>query len=518
MPTAFQIDVHPFTDRGQRDYQEDFFYTDPPAREGAPWLGAVADGMGGHVGGDIASRAGILALKQGFEAALAARLGTAEALAQAATRAHEAVLQAARNANALGNMGATLAAFAVDGTRLHWCSAGDSRIYLCRAGQIEQLTRDFTLAEDMRSGAQQGAWSEADIQANPQRNALTSFMGTDHWRHHDGSRALEVGDVVVACSDGVYGSIGNDGIRDACAAAEARLIAEDMLRRVLAAAKPHQDNSTAVVVRIAGLRTGHALARHEPAPAPAPPGGSVAKWAGLACVAALATAAGVLVLRSGPVSEDVAGPAKPQPGASGTPAPAQPPAPAEPAPPVPAALPALAPAPPPPPPAALRAASAPADPGQQEQVKNAVAAFRLAMQEAGMKLTPPENSMLDQIEKKSRPRPTGVAAPKAPAPAADANVPPKKKPTAPIPPPAAPTSSAPTQPQGEAAAAKPPAPTPPAAPGPAPVPGPTPAPGVQPAPPPVPPAPPPSPSGALDPPKARGGNTAPGELGPSPPQ
>ncbi|MDM0029585.1 PP2C family protein-serine/threonine phosphatase [Variovorax saccharolyticus] len=248
-----QLDVHPFTDRGRREHQEDFFYTDPPERDGVPWLGGLADGMGGHACGDVASKAGIHALKQAFDAAVAGRHNTLDALIGAVTEGHQAVLQAAERVKAVGNMGSTIVAFAVEGRTLFWCSAGDSRLYLCRNGRLAQLSRDFTLAEDMRHGVKGGAWSEEDIGTSPQRNALTSFMGTDVWRHDDGKTELQHGDVVVACSDGVYGTIDTDGILAAClidgGAASAQQIAENMLGRVLAAGRPNQDNSTAVIVR-----------------------------------------------------------------------------------------------------------------------------------------------------------------------------------------------------------------------------------------------------------------------------
>lgn len=248
-----RLDVHPFTDRGRREYQEDFFYTDPSTRDRRPWLGVVADGMGGHQGGDIASKAGVLALKAAFEAALAARLPCEQALVKAVTSGHEAVLEAARRTGALGNMGSTVVAFAIDGQALHWCSAGDSRLYLIRAGALQQLSRDFTLAEDMRKGVNTGAWTQEDVEHSPQRNALTSFMGTDDWRFHADSRRLQHGDILIACSDGVYGTIGSDGLMAACngtdRALAAQQIAENLQRRVVEAGKVNQDNSTAVVVR-----------------------------------------------------------------------------------------------------------------------------------------------------------------------------------------------------------------------------------------------------------------------------
>lgn len=301
MIARFQLDVHPFTDRGSREYQEDFFYTDPPARDGIPWLGAVADGMGGHVGGDLASKAGIHALKLAFDAAIAARRGTADALVEAATRGHEAVLVAAEQANALGNMGSTIAAFAVDGQTLHWCSAGDSRIYLCRDGRLHQLSRDFTLAEDMRQGIKKGDWSEGDIEGSPQRNALTSFMGTDAWRYDSGKKHLQHDDVIVACSDGVYGTIDADGILAACApaggAASAQKIAENMQQRVQEVGKPNQDNSTAVVVRVVAQKQTAVVPVDSKAA-----GSSGVAWlgGGLASVAAMGVAATIYFKGPGP--------------------------------------------------------------------------------------------------------------------------------------------------------------------------------------------------------------------------
>jgi protein phosphatase len=253
MRANVSIDVHPYTDRGRRDYQEDYFYTDPPMRPGAPWLGVVSDGMGGHQSGDLASRAGVHALKRAFDAFVERHIRTEQALVKATVEGHKAVLKAAAEANAVGNMGATVVAFVVDGPTLFWCSAGDSRLYLYRDERLIQLSRDFTLAEDMRRGVANGDWTAEDIENSPQKNALTSFMGTDSWRHHAGSQELQHGDVIIACSDGVYGTIDSDGIVAACRTAggapSAQVIVESLQRRVLEVAKSNQDNSTAIVVR-----------------------------------------------------------------------------------------------------------------------------------------------------------------------------------------------------------------------------------------------------------------------------
>jgi protein phosphatase len=253
-----QLDIHPFTDRGRRDHQEDYFYTDPPARQGAPWLGLVADGMGGHRNGDVASRIGVQAVRAAFDAGVAARGSTEVTLAKAVERGHEAVVDAAARAGASGDMGSTIVAFAIDGPTLHWCSAGDSRLYLYRAEKLVQLSQDFTLAEDMRRGISDGNWTEGDIENSPQRKALTSFMGTDSWRCDTGIKPLQHGDIIIACSDGVYGTIECDGISAACRTAggapSAKEIAENMLARVLEVGKSNQDNSTAIIVRFVLLK------------------------------------------------------------------------------------------------------------------------------------------------------------------------------------------------------------------------------------------------------------------------
>lgn len=253
-----KLDIYPFTDKGRREYQEDFLYTDP-VRQGRPWLGIVSDGMGGHQGGDVASKAGVHALRIGFEAALAGRVRTEDALVKAVTEGHEAVLQAAANANAVDNMGATVVAFVIDGENLHWCTAGDSRLYLFRNGKVKQLSRDFTVGEDMKQGVEKGEWTQEEIDRNPQRNALTSFMGTDNWRFDARSTTLRAGDIVIACSDGVYGTIDTDGIASACltdgSSPTAQQIAESMMKRILDVAKSNQDNSTAIVVRYEGAKS-----------------------------------------------------------------------------------------------------------------------------------------------------------------------------------------------------------------------------------------------------------------------
>lgn len=311
---GLQLEVHVFTDKGRREHQEDYFYNAGPNGD-KPWLGVVADGMGGHLHGDVASRTGVNAVRLAFDRAVASGTPSPQALESAVEAAQAAVLKAARQADAVANMGSTVVAFAIEGRRLYWCSAGDSRLYLHHAGALTQLSKDFTLAEDMRKGMADGDWSEEDIENSPQRKQLTSFLGTDNWRCDVGSRELSPGDVIVACTDGVYGTIESEGIAKACAtASSASQTSGHLLSQIQAAARPKQDNSTAIVVRLA----------EEPRPMAALAGPLRAAAPVVLSVVALVAAFGAWKFWPGTGATPVASlPAPPSPAPT---APAQPPA------------------------------------------------------------------------------------------------------------------------------------------------------------------------------------------------
>jgi protein phosphatase len=248
---AAQLDISTIHQQGARQYQEDSLYVAQPAQR--PWLGVVADGMGGHQGGDVASDEGIKAIEQYFSKNHSKSLPMQDVLVNAVTKGHHAVLQAAKRLQHTGNMGATVSAIIIDGATLYWSSAGDSRIYLCRGGKIEQLSRDFTLGMDLEGAVLAGEITEEERQSHPQKDALTSFMGTDNWREHHGSRHLRNNDIVIVCTDGIYGTVGNEGIIKACVQGSNKYsyqIGSEIKKRVTKSAKKNQDNYTAIIVKI----------------------------------------------------------------------------------------------------------------------------------------------------------------------------------------------------------------------------------------------------------------------------
>jgi len=176
------------TDIGRvRERNEDSYLVEPP-------LFAVADGMGGHRGGAVASE---LALEKVEELHRAGKSSLTE-LVRAANRA---VFERSMSDRAVAGMGTTLTAATVDRDGIHLAHVGDSRAYLLRAGAFRQVTEDHTLVNRM---VQTGEISPDEAEVHPHRNVLTRVVGTEP----DVDVDLEDipvldGDRLLICSDGL---------------------------------------------------------------------------------------------------------------------------------------------------------------------------------------------------------------------------------------------------------------------------------------------------------------------------
>lgn len=251
------LDVGRATYLGNRRTQEDSFY-DSPSGQGNTWFGVVSDGMGGHRGGDVASRIAVSVSRDVFSrVSNEQKASIAQALRVAVETAHKAVLAKARELGYQGDMGATVVALAVSRDTLSWCSSGDSRLYLARAGKLKQLSTDFTLAVDLERAVQAGHISREELNANPNKGALTSFLGADALRVDEGAIRLLNGDWFMVCTDGLYGTVGDEALLQVIDQAQPQgdLTAEmaiDILFRdyLFPFQKSNQDNSTAILVRV----------------------------------------------------------------------------------------------------------------------------------------------------------------------------------------------------------------------------------------------------------------------------
>jgi PPM family protein phosphatase len=191
-----------------RDANEDSAYA------GARLL-AVADGLGGHAGGEAASAAAIDALRPLDTAVPAGDL--LDALDHAVRRAGAALRGMAKADPSLAGMGTTLTALLWSGTQLALVHIGDSRAYLVRDGEVFQITHDHTMVQSLLD---EGKITPAEIASHPQRCLLLRALVADRDYEHDLQlREARPGDRYLLCSDGLHGVASADAIASVLLAA-----------------------------------------------------------------------------------------------------------------------------------------------------------------------------------------------------------------------------------------------------------------------------------------------------------
>lgn len=207
-------------------------------------LFVVADGMGGHAAGEVASRVAVEAVAAHVHAGTASR--AVDLLVEAVRAANHAVLDASRADIHAHDMGTTIASVLVRGDRVVVAHVGDSRVYRHRKGRLETLTDDHSLvAECVRSGY----LTPERALSFPYKHFITRSLGADDRLEVD-VRVIEAqpGDVILLCSDGLSGVVDEEDIArilDAEPCVDAA--AQRLVDRANAAGGP--DNVTVVIVR-----------------------------------------------------------------------------------------------------------------------------------------------------------------------------------------------------------------------------------------------------------------------------
>jgi len=248
--------------KGARDYQEDASAFWPP--EGPPsgaarapaanstrLVAVLADGMGGHTGGALASRM----VCESFISAYAGLNGSrSERLLESLRSANDAIAAEVHANPILSGMGSTLVAavFADDG--VEWVSVGDSPLLLFRQGEIAPLNEDHSLAPELDRLAAMGRMTAEEARADPRRHMLRSAVTGEDLDLVDVSRrplTLEEGDYVILASDGLHTLQSSEIERVIAAYAKdgADAVAGALIREVEAHRDPHQDNTTVIAVR-----------------------------------------------------------------------------------------------------------------------------------------------------------------------------------------------------------------------------------------------------------------------------
>jgi len=240
-----------------RKTNEDAFVCDAGLR-----LFAVADGMGGHEAGEVASRLAIEAI-DGFIRRSAADTdfswpyGIDRALSFDGNRlrtaihlANRRVFRAAESNDDYSGMGTTIVGALVNGSRVAIGHVGDSRLYIVHDGTIELVTQDDSWAATIL--AHDPKVTPADIAHHPMRNVLTNVLGArDHVDVHLSERDLEAGSLLLLCSDGLHGVLEADTLRDILGAnPDLDEAAHELVETALD--QGSHDNVTALVVRYEG--------------------------------------------------------------------------------------------------------------------------------------------------------------------------------------------------------------------------------------------------------------------------
>jgi PPM family protein phosphatase len=193
-----------------RSVNEDYFaYIEPEDQQEFDRRGRlfmIADGMGGHKGGQVASGLAVDAVRDRF---LQTECEDACAvLVESFQEAHRVIMEASQDSRELDGMGTTCCAAILKHGQLVFGSIGDSRLYLIRDGNVQPLTEDHTLVNEMMK---QGVLSAEEARTHDQRNVLLAALGSESSRIAGEFAStpipLRAGDTLLMCSDGLHGQV-----------------------------------------------------------------------------------------------------------------------------------------------------------------------------------------------------------------------------------------------------------------------------------------------------------------------
>lgn len=240
--------------QGRRDYQEDSYAVAPPEELGEgerDLLLVLADGMGGHAAGDVASR---LAVEHFiYEFYENGALPDDARMAAALNAANRGVGAEARRRGA-DAMGTTLLAILVRGRLVEWISVGDSPLFLVRGAAIGRLNQDHSMGPVIDRMLEKENLTAAEIAGLPSRNELRSALIGEEIQLIDAPAEpfpLEPGDILIAASDGVLTAPPREIAKAVRRSAhlDASRIASAIIESVVNHHKEKQDNLTVVVFK-----------------------------------------------------------------------------------------------------------------------------------------------------------------------------------------------------------------------------------------------------------------------------
>jgi len=234
---SFALDFHARSDLGLvRENNEDSAFA-------GPRLLALADGMGGHAAGEVASQLMIGALSPLDEDEPGSDL--TGALATAMHAGNEAIAASVAEDSAREGMGCTLTALLFDGRRVGLLHVGDSRAYLLRDGELSQLTRDDTFVQSM---VDEGRITADEAHSHPQRSLILKALTGQEVEPTTAVREVRKGDRYLLCSDGLSDPVSTSTIQDTLAEGTPKEAVDKLISLALRSGGP--DNITVVVAEV----------------------------------------------------------------------------------------------------------------------------------------------------------------------------------------------------------------------------------------------------------------------------
>jgi serine/threonine protein phosphatase PrpC len=229
------------TDIGlHRKRNEDQFFIDEDRR-----IFVVCDGMGGHKGGDVASRLAVETIQENLVFSVADQI--IPSLQSVAKLANQIIWEKGQSDEALYEMGTTLTVAVIHDGSIVVAHVGDSSLYLFKEDQLIKVTRDHTLAQQMFSD---GVLKREDMRSNVYNHVLTRAVGVESQVELDiYQEEIQTGDWVLMCTDGLTDLVEDDAIRELIKAAnDPQKAAQELLN--LALSKGGYDNITIVLLRV----------------------------------------------------------------------------------------------------------------------------------------------------------------------------------------------------------------------------------------------------------------------------
>lgn len=212
----------------------------------------VVDGMGGHSDGAMAAETAVESISESFLNVSHPVFDPHGFLHTVTGRAHDKLVSLGNSKVVDARPRATCALCLIQDGGAYWAHVGDSRIYLVRGGRVVRRTRDHSHVELL---LREGLITEEEVQHHPMRNFVECCLGGDaSMPEMSVSRrvALQPGDVILACSDGLWSGVSDEQVEALGEAAKGPLSSrlEDLAAAAVDANAPYSDNTTGAAVRL----------------------------------------------------------------------------------------------------------------------------------------------------------------------------------------------------------------------------------------------------------------------------